>query len=110
MIYVAIPAGKTIVGTFNVPVVTDALFCPGRRRENFSYGAPKAGGRRRFTAPARLFRMGSAATDRCRRQQTAVGRNGRLDDLIWRTVFLASNASGYVTGQTLAVDGGFTAK
>jgi NAD(P)-dependent dehydrogenase (short-subunit alcohol dehydrogenase family) len=42
--------------------------------------------------------------------QTAVGRNGELDDLAGATVFLASAASAYITGQTLAVDGGFTAK
>lgn len=42
--------------------------------------------------------------------QTAIGRNGELDDLTGATVFLASAASAYVTGQTLAVDGGFTAK
>lgn len=42
--------------------------------------------------------------------QTAVGRNGELDDLAGATVFLAAPASAYVTGQTLAVDGGFTAK
>jgi NAD(P)-dependent dehydrogenase (short-subunit alcohol dehydrogenase family) len=42
--------------------------------------------------------------------QTAIGRNGRLDDLHGATVFLCSDASAYVTGQTLFVDGGFTAK
>ncbi|MBL8588621.1 MAG: SDR family oxidoreductase [Methylobacteriaceae bacterium] len=42
--------------------------------------------------------------------QTAIGRNGELDDLTGAAVFLASNASAYVTGQTLAVDGGFSAK
>jgi NAD(P)-dependent dehydrogenase (short-subunit alcohol dehydrogenase family) len=42
--------------------------------------------------------------------QTAIGRNGVLDDLTGAIIFLASDASNYVTGQTLAVDGGFTAK
>jgi NAD(P)-dependent dehydrogenase (short-subunit alcohol dehydrogenase family) len=42
--------------------------------------------------------------------QTAIGRNGVVEDLHGTAVFLASNASAYVTGQTLAVDGGFTAK
>jgi gluconate 5-dehydrogenase len=42
--------------------------------------------------------------------QTAIGRNGELDELAGATVFLASPASAYVTGQTIAVDGGFTAK
>ena len=40
--------------------------------------------------------------------RTAVGRNGRLDDLHGATVFLASPASAYITGQTLMVDGGYT--
>lgn len=43
-------------------------------------------------------------------EQTAVGRNGRLEDLIGITVFFASAASSYITGQTLYIDGGFTAK
>jgi NAD(P)-dependent dehydrogenase (short-subunit alcohol dehydrogenase family) len=42
--------------------------------------------------------------------QTCVGRNGKLEDVYGATVFLASDASAYVTGQTLMVDGGFTAK
>lgn len=42
--------------------------------------------------------------------QTAIGRNGVLNDLDGATVFLASPASDYITGQTLYVDGGFTAR
>jgi NAD(P)-dependent dehydrogenase (short-subunit alcohol dehydrogenase family) len=42
--------------------------------------------------------------------QTCIGRNGELHDLHGLTVFLASQASSYVTGQTIMIDGGFTAK
>lgn len=42
--------------------------------------------------------------------QTAIGRNGELEDLDGITVFLASPASNYITGQVIYVDGGFTAK
>ena len=40
---------------------------------------------------------------------TLVGRNSRLDDLRGITLFLASRASNYVTGQTVFVDGGMSA-
>lgn len=42
--------------------------------------------------------------------QTAIGRNGEMADLFGATLLFASRASGYITGQTLFVDGGFTAK
>ncbi len=41
--------------------------------------------------------------------RTAIGRNGRLEDLHGVAVFLAGPAAGYITGQTLMVDGGYTA-
>ena len=42
--------------------------------------------------------------------QTAMGRNGELEDLYGTAIFLAAPASDYVTGQMIFVDGGFTAK
>jgi NAD(P)-dependent dehydrogenase (short-subunit alcohol dehydrogenase family) len=54
-----------------------------------------------FGDPARAQDMAS---------RTAIGRNGELADLEGAAVFLCSPASDYITGQTLAVDGGFTAR
>ncbi|MEM1076286.1 MAG: SDR family oxidoreductase, partial [Pseudomonadota bacterium] len=42
--------------------------------------------------------------------QTCIGRNGEPSDLDGPLMFFCSRASDYVTGQTLFVDGGFTAK
>lgn len=42
--------------------------------------------------------------------QTCVGRNGTLEDMDGPILFLCSEASAFVTGQVLMVDGGFTAK
>ena len=50
--------------------------------------------------PARMAAMAA---------RTMVGRNGEAADFAGVTVFLASRASDYVTGQTLYVDGGFSA-
>lgn len=41
-------------------------------------------------------------------QSTAVKRMGRPEDLAGLALFLASDASSYITGQTITVDGGLT--
>ncbi len=41
---------------------------------------------------------------------TCIGRNGRYEDLNGPLLFLCSEASVYVTGQIIMLDGGFTAK
>lgn len=43
-------------------------------------------------------------------EQTCIGRNGEPVDLDGPMLFFCSDASAYVTGQVLFVDGGFTAK
>ena len=43
-------------------------------------------------------------------QSTMIGRNGELADLHGTAIFLASDASAFVTGQTLFVDGGLSAR
>jgi gluconate 5-dehydrogenase len=40
--------------------------------------------------------------------RTMAGRNGRLEDLPGLAVLLAGPAAGYITGQTIFVDGGFS--
>lgn len=45
-----------------------------------------------------------------RRAHTCLDRWGAPEDLVGAAIFLASDASGYVTGQDIFVDGGWTAK
>ena len=45
-----------------------------------------------------------------RENKTMLGRWGEIDDLIGPCIFLASNASEYITGQDIYVDGGWLSK
>ena len=63
-----------------------------------------------FNTPLTAAVFGDAAKAQKNAEATMIGRNGELPDLYGTAIFLASNASAYVTGQTIFVDGGFSAK
>lgn len=52
-----------------------------------------------FADPARVQALAA---------RTMAGRNGEVGDFVGAAIFLASDASAYVTGQALFVDGGFS--
>jgi gluconate 5-dehydrogenase len=58
-----------------------------------------------LTAPV----FGDPALVKLHAERTAIGRNGEIQDLNGVAIFLASEASAYITGQTIMVDGGYTA-
>ncbi len=44
------------------------------------------------------------------RMMTPLGRRGRVPEFVWPCVFLASEASSYITGVNLMIDGGYSVK
>jgi NAD(P)-dependent dehydrogenase (short-subunit alcohol dehydrogenase family) len=52
---------------------------------------------------------GVGASEEAIRRVTPAGRRGTLDEVAAAALYLASEGAGYVTGQALAVDGGWTA-
>lgn len=63
-----------------------------------------------FATPLTAPVLADAAKADALAARTMVGRNGDPSDLYGTAVFLCSDASAYVTGQTLFVDGGFSAR
>lgn len=63
-----------------------------------------------FPTPLTAPVFSDAALSRRHAEQTCIGRNGEMSDINGVTLFFASDASAYITGQTLMIDGGYTAK
>jgi NAD(P)-dependent dehydrogenase (short-subunit alcohol dehydrogenase family) len=57
----------------------------------------------------RLGAVISADTWQRLAERTLLKRPGVVEDMVGSAIFLSSSASDYITGQILAVDGGWTA-
>ncbi len=57
-----------------------------------------------FTGPV----MDIAEVNQAMLARTPMGRHGEPQDIVGSALFLSSSAAGWITGQVLAVDGGFT--
>lgn len=58
--------------------------------------------------PMTLATIGEPGREQALAARSMIGRNGQPEDFAGVVVFLASAASAYLTGQTIAVDGGFS--
>jgi len=62
-----------------------------------------------FETPLNAALMADAAFNTWLQKRTPAGRWGKVDELVGACIFLASDASSFVNGQVIYVDGGITA-
>jgi NAD(P)-dependent dehydrogenase (short-subunit alcohol dehydrogenase family) len=84
--------------------VTVNALCPGAVAT-----ALRASSARILGADAPPMGAGVGASEEAVRRVTPAGRRGTVEEVAAAACFLASEAAGYVTGQALAIDGGWTA-
>src|SRR5262249_41939325 len=84
--------------------ITINAICPGAIQT-----ALRANSTRILGADAPSMTGGVGASDEAVRAVTPAGRRGTLAEVASAAVYLASEDASYVTGQTLVVDGGWTA-